>query len=405
MFAGVARGVPSFGDLAWHAPVTAIAYGALSASTLAPVAGISVGQTLTKTTNGAIGSEANLRSTAAIVVGDRVLVTSEASPKNGIYTVTALGSAGAPWRLTRALDADTASELPFGSSCFDLFGNGLWLGISSPASGAWTLAPNTLGAVTLGLSSDARVRRSAAKTVQFDDTLGGPLTLLDLLGAPIAGKAPVVQVYGAGTTWVPPAGLLYAIVECQGGGGAGGGAPLTAAGQSSGGGGGAGGGYARKLILASALSGNYTVVVGAGGTGVSGASGNTGGLSSFAGAGIVTIQGNGGGPGTASAAAATLGEHPAGGVGGTASGGDLNVKGSAGAGGQRITATLVHTGAGGSSQLGGGARGQTAATAAGEAGGAYGGGGGGASAGAAAAAQTGGAGADGVVTVTEYYGP
>jgi prepilin-type N-terminal cleavage/methylation domain-containing protein len=67
-----------------------------------------VGATLTESANGVL---------AAIdaytpVVGDRVLVANQASNfQNGIYTVTSVGSAGTPWVLTRATDADTTAKL------------------------------------------------------------------------------------------------------------------------------------------------------------------------------------------------------------------------------------------------------------------------------------------------------
>jgi hypothetical protein len=46
------------------------------------------------------------------VVGDRMLVKNQVAPlQNGIYTVTSVGAAGAPFVLTRAIDADTSLKL------------------------------------------------------------------------------------------------------------------------------------------------------------------------------------------------------------------------------------------------------------------------------------------------------
>jgi len=76
-----------------------------------------VGATITKATNGAIGTIDG----ATVVVGSRILLKSQTDQKeNGIYTVTAVGSAGAPWVVTRATDADNnpSGELKNGDFCF-----------------------------------------------------------------------------------------------------------------------------------------------------------------------------------------------------------------------------------------------------------------------------------------------
>ena len=63
-----------------------------------------VGATLTATANGALSIDG-----VAVVVGNRVLIKDEvAQARNGAYTVTATGSAGAPYVLTRAADFDQA---------------------------------------------------------------------------------------------------------------------------------------------------------------------------------------------------------------------------------------------------------------------------------------------------------
>jgi hypothetical protein len=64
-----------------------------------------VGATITANANGALSIDSVLT-----VVGNRVLVKNETStnePYNGVYTVTQVGSAGAPFILTRATDFDT----------------------------------------------------------------------------------------------------------------------------------------------------------------------------------------------------------------------------------------------------------------------------------------------------------
>lgn len=70
-------------------------------------AGSGVGKTLTANANGALSVDS-----VAVALNDRILVMHEGgdmltpSAHNGIYVVTATGSAGAPWVLTRATDAD-----------------------------------------------------------------------------------------------------------------------------------------------------------------------------------------------------------------------------------------------------------------------------------------------------------
>ena len=74
-----------------------------------------VGATLTKSTNGAIGSIDGY----ALTVGDRVLVKNQASAlQNGIYEVTTLGSGSIPFVLTRPTDADTNTEIKYGRFVF-----------------------------------------------------------------------------------------------------------------------------------------------------------------------------------------------------------------------------------------------------------------------------------------------
>lgn len=62
-----------------------------------------VGATLTATANGALSVDGTLT-----VVGNRILVKNQvAGAQNGVYVVTQVGSAGAPFILTRATDFDT----------------------------------------------------------------------------------------------------------------------------------------------------------------------------------------------------------------------------------------------------------------------------------------------------------
>jgi len=190
---------------------------------------------------------------------------------------------------------------------------------------------------------------------------------------------PQVVTFTSSGTWTKDAGLKYVVVEVQGGGGNGDSVTSSSSSISTGGGGGAGG-YSKKLILASALGATETVTVGA-----------AAGASSF---GILATA-NGG----------TTSTSRAGGDGGTAASGDINIQG--GDGSPAISTGIDRDGAGGSggnSPLGFGGKGagETDTFVNGGAGRGYGGGGGGALA-ANDEFATGGAGAGGIVIVTEFY--
>src|SRR5207249_11524308 len=67
---------------------------------------LGVGATLTATANGALIVDGT-----AVAAGDRILVKDEAAQaNNGIYVVTAVGSAILPYILTRALDSDDSDD-------------------------------------------------------------------------------------------------------------------------------------------------------------------------------------------------------------------------------------------------------------------------------------------------------
>ena len=99
----------------FHASVVAATTGNLAGTYDNGTAG--VGATLTKATNGSIGTIDG----ASVVVGNRILVKSQTDSKeNGIYTITAVGSVSAPWVVTRATDADNnpSGELAPGDFSF-----------------------------------------------------------------------------------------------------------------------------------------------------------------------------------------------------------------------------------------------------------------------------------------------
>lgn len=197
---------------------------------------------------------------------------------------------------------------------------------------------------------------------------------------------PTIQVFTVTGTWTKPSGLTAAIIELVGGGGAGGGSGSN----SKGGGGGGGGGYSRKRVVAASLGATETVTIGAGGTvGASGSnSGNAGGTTSF-GSHCQATGGNGG-----------LGNGIQGSsTGGVGSSGDINIQGDGGE--QDWDSTVSNGSKGGSSHLGGGAASISNNDQNGNVGGNYGGGGGGGYR--SSSNVTGGAGAPGVIIVTEFY--
>jgi|5B_taG_2_1085324.scaffolds.fasta_scaffold49161_1 hypothetical protein len=169
----------------------------------------------------------------------------------------------------------------------------------------------------------------------------------------------------AGThTYTKPSGISKIRVYITAGGGAGGG-NVNSGYNYQGGQGGAAGGTAIKLLDASSIT-TVTVTVGTGGAGVNAGGGSNGATSSF-GSHCSASGGDGGDrPGS-------FGGTQNGGVG---SGGDLNLKGSAGAGAFESLGGAVISSCGGSSYWGGAGAGQWSAN--GEAG-QFGSGGGGAS--------------------------
>lgn len=121
----------------------------------------------------------------------------------------------------------------------------------------------------------------------------------------------VTQVFVATGTYTPTTGMIYCEVICVGGGGAGGGAATTGVSTASAGSGGGEGQAAYGVFSAATIGASKAVTIGAGGTGVSGATGNTGGTTSL-GTLITAVGGTGGATVAAAAAGSTSG-----GVGGT----------------------------------------------------------------------------------------
>jgi hypothetical protein len=213
------------------------------------------------------------------------------------------------------------------------------------------------------------------------------------------------QIFTASGTYTPSANLLYAIIECVGSGGGGGGTQAGGGTVWDGGGGGGGGSYAKLIATAATIGSSQVVTIGVAGSAgaVAGGTGGNGGDTSV-GTLCIGKGGSGGTGGTTSAGGV-------GGNGGIPGTGDLTVPGQRGFPGMLTTFSnnqYGFGGEGGSAALGFGAGGITGAVAntasqAGVAGSNYGGGGSGAiTSGGAASGTTGGAGALGVVFITEF---
>lgn len=122
-----------------------------------------------------------------------------------------------------------------------------------------------------------------------------------------------VQIFTSSGTWTKPSGVRLLMVEVQGAGGSGSNGGAGNASNKNG----ASGGYVKKLIDVSSIA-SATITIGTGGAASSSTTGNAGGDSVWSdGTNTLTAGGGGGPPSTAYY----------GGVGGTATGGDLNIAG------------------------------------------------------------------------------
>ena len=201
-----------------------------------------------------------------------------------------------------------------------------------------------------------------------------------------------IQVITATGTYTAPAGLVRAEIWTIGGGGGASGAAAT---DDTGSGGGGGGG-AYELLEAATIGASQSVTIGAGGTG--GAAGNNAGsngdTTSFG--ALLSATGGTGGPAPSA--------NSAGGVGGTGSGGDINLTGGRGGPGGNWTGTPEGAagGIGGPSPFGfGPPTPQNAANSAGLDASDYGAGGSGSAI--SSSSVAGGDGSDGIIVVKEYF--
>lgn len=307
-----------------------------------------------------------------ILDSDFILVTTAGealSARDAVYISTSDGKA-------YKCDADDLTKMDFAgfaqeaaalNASVNIINHGVATGFSGLTTGSTYFISGTAGAITLTAPTNKTIVGKAFSA-----------TVMEIR------KLTIRKVYFTGSgTWTKRPGLNFAFVQTIGGGGAGGGA----SGDGSAGGGGGGGGYSEETIAVGALGATETVTIGAGGTGVSAATGNAGGTTSFG----SLLQSTGGAGGIF---------EGAGGQGGVGSGGDLNSYGDWGGLSTGSSTVEGWGGDGGGSMYGGGGSGGK--TGNGNAGDVYGGGGGGAGR-SSGGSSTGGAGAAGLVIVTEYY--
>lgn len=204
------------------------------------------------------------------------------------------------------------------------------------------------------------------------------------------------QTLTAGTTYTPTAGTKEILIRMWGGGGGGGGCSAIA---GCAGGGGGSGGYAEYYLTN--VGGTYTYAIGGGGAGNSGAAGSVGGNTTFN-TGVTTITAFGGAGGTFTAGSAAIKFMPGGAGGVVSTNGHVNGAGVPGDDGMTSTVnTVVMSGEGGSTALGGAGSGRNTGGNGNAAVPNTGSGGGGAAT-VTATARTGGAGAAGIIIITEF---
>jgi hypothetical protein len=189
----------------------------------------------------------------------------------------------------------------------------------NPSDTAVWLSDAELDAITL---QDLNATTEYGVSVKAKNTDGDETSLgTEGTGTTSTPTASNEETYLTSGTWVAPAEIYYADVECWGGGGGGGGSTQD---TSFGGGGGGGGAYAKTTNISVTPGESYDVIVGTGGSGGSeGANGSSGIDSSFDTNEVIAVGGSGGEVGSTSEGSGGLGGQLSGSVGDrTYSGGD-----------------------------------------------------------------------------------
>lgn len=187
-----------------------------------------VGATLTATANAALAVDG-----IAVSVNDRVLVQNEATPShNGIYTVTAAGSAGSAYVLTRVGDMNTAAQVP-GAFAFVEEGTvnaGAGFTVASP--GPFTIGTTAItwtqfsgaGEITAGTGL---AKSGNAISLAPDSTTGDIQPSPGTASAGISGLAPRVDHVHGQPPVLAPTGKTGAVAATSYAGGTTSGPPVT----------------------------------------------------------------------------------------------------------------------------------------------------------------------------------
>jgi len=279
--------------------------------------------TPTATTSPAVGDSSLLLATTAFVAAQIASATLPGQLNNQGKEMKTDGSV-ASWGYFSVRDARTANAMLVQAD------NRKFIDITS---GTFTQTVDT--AAHLGNGWSIRIRNSGSGYITLPTADGAALRLIpgatvDLLCngttfnlVPVNENRPrttvILTTVGA-NSWSPPYDCIATIYVTGGGGGG-----ITKTGAFDGSTGAGAGGTAIKFNQALLASVVYTATVGAGGAGSAGTGSNNGLASSFSGSGISTLTGNGGVGANYLAAGSTSIYNPA--LGGSATGGDLNISG------------------------------------------------------------------------------
>ena len=156
----------------FHQPVVAATTGNLAGTYNNGTSG--VGATLTKASNGAIGTIDG----ATVAAGDRILLRAQTdTTENGIYTITAVGSVSVPWQITRATDADNnpSGELATGDFTFVTGGS------TNIAKG---FILSTTGTITIGTTAVTYTQFNASEAVTAGTNISKVGSTIAVIDAP-----------------------------------------------------------------------------------------------------------------------------------------------------------------------------------------------------------------------------
>lgn len=277
-----------------------------------------IGATLTANANGAGSFDG-----VSVALGDNIFIKDQTNAfENGVYLVTQLGDASNPCILTRSIQYDTPAEMQFGQQ----------IGVVEGNTFSGTIWQQTSVVTTVGTDniSYQQIKYLSSEQAAYFSSIN-------------------VQVITSSGTYTPTTNMKYCIVEALGGGGGGGGTPAGVANNATSGGGGGAGSYSIGIFTAAAIGASQSCTIGSGGTGITSATGNPGGITSFG----TLITCNGGSGGRANGNSTDPGNGVIGGDGGIAgSGGFINCPGAPGG-----PAAWRFSGAGGTTKIGGGANG------------------------------------------------